>query len=69
MPARTTTRLYRLIEERIEGSLADFIAARWPTSGWRTIAAELTEITDIEITGETLRNWFADRIHFEVRVS
>jgi hypothetical protein len=64
------SRLYMLIEKRIEGTLADFIAARRATKSWATMAAELAEITgpDYAVSDETLRRWFADRITVEVRV-
>lgn len=57
--------LYQLIEERLDGTLADFVAARWPGRGWRKIAAEIEEATGIEVSHATLRLWFADRL--EVR--
>lgn len=60
------SRLYRLIERRLPGTLAEFVADRRPDTSWRDIAVELTEKTGIEVSYETLRGWFADRI--EVRV-
>lgn len=61
--------LYRLIEERLDGTLADLIAARRPHTGWRDIAAEIHTLTGVEVSWETLRTWFVDRIHVEVTVS
>ena len=63
------SRLYRLIEERLDGTLAELIAARRPHTSWKDIAAEVTETTGIEVSWESLRLWFADRITVEVTVS
>ena len=56
--------LYRLIEERLDGTLVEFVLERWPASGWRKIADDIRETTGIEVSYNTLRGWFADR--FEV---
>lgn len=63
------TQLYRLIEERIPGTLADFVAARWPKAGWRKIADELLDLTGISVSYATLRMWFTDRIQVETKVT
>jgi hypothetical protein len=63
------SRLYRLIEERLDGTLAEYVAARRPTASWKTMAAELTETTGIEVSWESLRTWFADRIQIRVTVA
>lgn len=63
------SRLYRLIEERLDGTLAELIAARRPHTSWKDIAAEVTEMSGIEVSWESLRLWFADRITVEVTVS
>lgn len=63
------SRLYRLIEERLDGTLAELIAARRPQTSWRDIAAEVETLTGIEVSWETLRMWFLDRITVEVTVS
>jgi len=62
--------LYRLIERQLDGTLADFVA-RHRTDGatWPEIAADVSAKTDVEISGETLRRWFAGRITVEVRVA
>lgn len=61
---------YRLIEAKLAPvTFEDFIAARRPHKSWRTIAAELTEITDVEISYEVLRRWFSSRISYEVKVA
>jgi hypothetical protein len=60
------SQLYRLIEERIDGTLADFVAQRRRVDGppfrsptsWRDIAAQLTALTGIDANHETLRLWF-----------
>lgn len=59
------SRLYRLIEERIDGTLVDYVAARRPATSWRDLADEISKLTGIEISNEGLRLWFGDRI--EVR--
>lgn len=62
--------LYRLIESQIEGTLADFVAARRGSgSSWTDLAAELTQLTQVEISDETIRRWFADRLKIEVTVA
>lgn len=67
--AQPPSRLYRLIEDRLDGTLAEFVAARYPQRGWRSIAADIQQQTGIEVSNEALRRWFADRIHIEVTVS
>lgn len=63
------SRLYRMIEARIEGTLAEFIAARRPQTSWRGIADEIDKRTGIYVSDETLRLWFADRITVEATVA
>lgn len=63
------SQLYRLIEERLDGTLAEFVAERWPQKGWRKIAADVYEATGISVSYGALRAWFADRITVEVKVS
>jgi hypothetical protein len=67
--ADTPSKLYRLVEERLDGTLADFIAARRPHQSWRRIAAELDECTGIGVSWESLRLWFADRITVRTEVT
>lgn len=57
--------LYRLIDQKLDGTLAEFVAARRPETSWRDIADEITRKTSVEVSFESLRTWFADRI--EVR--
>jgi hypothetical protein len=64
-----TSPLYRMIERRLVGqTLAEFVASRRATSSWTAMAAEITETTDVEVSDETLRRWFVDRLQVEVRV-
>jgi hypothetical protein len=53
--------LYRLIESKLDEPLTDFVAARrLPTKSWREIADEIYERTGETVTGERIRQWFAD---------
>lgn len=61
--------LYRMIEDRLDGTLPEFVAARRASLSWTAMAAEITSTTGIEVSDETLRRWFADRITVEVRVA
>lgn len=65
------SQLYRLVEERLDRPLVDFIAARYPQMGWRKISDELYKLTGITVSYATLRIWFADRIEVttETRVA
>lgn len=57
-----------MVEKRLDGTLADFVAARRATKSWTAIAAEISEATDILVSDETVRRWFADRITIEIKV-
>jgi hypothetical protein len=61
------TRLHRLIEERLDCSLAEYVAARRPDTSWQDLADEIHKATGIEVSDEALRLWFADRIVVETR--
>lgn len=63
------SRLYRLIEERLDGTLAEYVASRRPAVSWKAMAVELTDTTGIEVSWESLRSWFADRIQIQVTVA
>jgi hypothetical protein len=65
------SRLYMLIEKRLggDGTLAEFVAKRRASSSWMAMAKELSEWCDYEISDETLRRWFADRIQVQVTVA
>lgn len=61
--------LYQLIESRLDSTLAEYVAANKASKSWRTMAAELSEITGVTLTYETLRQWFADRVQVTVTVT
>lgn len=64
------TTLYKLIEARLDGSLAEYVAAGLSArKGWRKIAADIERDTDCEVSWQTLSNWFRDRIEVEVKVA
>jgi hypothetical protein len=63
------TPLYRLVEARLGIPLAEYVAERRATTSWRAMAADLTERTSENVTYETLRSWFADRIQTTVVVA
>lgn len=54
---------YQLIEERLDGTLADFVRRRRPEppASWRQIAAEIKDLTGVDVSHESLRAWFAER--------
>lgn len=66
---REPSQLYRLIEERLDGTLAELIAQRRPHTTWRAIADEIQDATGITVSAEILRQWFKDRISIEVKVA
>jgi hypothetical protein len=63
------TRLYQLIEERLDGTLADYVArSRAASMSWRAMAADLRGRTGLQVSNEILRQWFAHRIEVTVEV-
>ena len=50
--------LYKLIENHIDGTLAEYVAANRSDASWRAMAADLAERSGEKINGETLRLWF-----------
>lgn len=53
-----------------DGTLAAFVAAGLSDrKSWTVMAAELTARTEIEISDETLRRWFADRVQVQVVIA
>lgn len=62
------TPLYQLVEARLGGSLEEYVAERRATTSWRAMAADLTERSSVQVTYETLRGWFADRIETTVTI-
>lgn len=71
--ANTSSLRYQLIEDRLKAqhdiAFTDFIAERRPHASWRTIAAEIKELTGVPVGHEILRRWFADRISYAVTVA
>lgn len=64
------TPLSQLLELKLDGSLRDHIhKARAASKDWRAIAAELTEVTGVQVSYETLRSWFADELEQPVEVA
>ena len=63
------TPLYRLVEARLGQPLDAYVAERRASTSWRAMAADLTERTGENVTYETLRGWFADRITVETTVT
>jgi hypothetical protein len=57
--ATTSTPMRELIEGRLDGPLADFVAAhRSSGTAWRRIAMEVWRTTGVDVSSETLRTWF-----------
>jgi hypothetical protein len=59
--------LYRLIESKLDEPLTDFVARHRalvprevPALSWREIAEEIERRTGEQVTGERVRQWFAD---------
>lgn len=50
----------RLIEQGLP-DLESWVRSRRPNTAWRKIATELLALTGIDVTAETLRQWFPDR--------
>lgn len=61
--------LYQLVEARLGGSLVEYVAERRATTSWRAMAADLTERAGVQITYETLRGWFADRVQTTITIA
>jgi len=56
----TSTR--RLLNLLLEGHLASFVRERRDQGhSWRMIERDLYERTKVDVTAETLRQWFGDR--------
>lgn len=70
--AEPTSLRYQLIEAKLKERgvvFNDFIAERRPGSSWRTIAAELQDLTGVAVGHEILRRWFQGRISYEAKVA
>jgi hypothetical protein len=50
--------LYQLIEARLDEPLAEYVAARRPSTSWRQLAGELSDRTNTAVSFESLRTWF-----------
>ena len=61
--------LYQLLEVRLSGSLAEYVADHRASLSWREIAERLTGETGVAVSAEALRLWFADKIVTETRVA
>lgn len=61
--------LYQLVESRLDGTLVEYVAERRATTSWRAMAADLTERTGVQVSYQTLMNWFADRIQTTVVIA
>jgi hypothetical protein len=61
--------LYQLVETRLDGTLVEYVAEHRASMSWRAMAADLSERTGVQVTYETLRGWFADRIQTTVVVA
>jgi hypothetical protein len=62
-PPPDRSRLAQLLEYRLGENLHDWIAVRramTPRQSWRDIAWELRETTGVDVTDNTLRNWYPD---------
>lgn len=60
LPMTHRSTLYRLLEKQLGASLSDYVTSRRPAQSWRAIAAELSDAIGVEVTHESLRNWFAE---------
>lgn len=61
--------LYQLLEARLDGTLAQYVAEQKPSTSWRTMAADLRNRTGVHINAETLRLWFTDRVQTTVVIA
>lgn len=54
----TPTPLEQLVEQRLGESLQEFVRQRrQPCKSWRQIAAEVSNLTGVSVTHETVRRW------------
>lgn len=64
------TALYRLIEDRLDGTLAELVQTGISDGkGWRALARDVHDKTGIEVSRMTLAEWFKDRVQIKVTVS
>lgn len=62
------SQLYRLIEERLEGTLSEYMAANRAQMSWRAMSDDLYARTGIRVSYQTLRVWFDHRITIKTEV-
>ncbi len=60
--------LYQLVESKLDGTLADWVAANKGSVGWKPLASKLSAEVGVTVSAETLRLWFADRIQTRTTV-
>ena len=59
MPDRTAR--FQLVQLRLGRDLTQYVTLRRADQeSWRTIAADLTSISGVSVSHETLRTWFDD---------
>jgi hypothetical protein len=60
---------YQLIEARLGRPLVDYVAEALSSGkGWRPIAQEITERTQVRVSYEMLRRWMTGRLKVETKV-
>jgi hypothetical protein len=58
----TTTATRRLLDLLLDEGIEAFVSERRDRGDpWRTIARDVYDRTDVDITPETLRSWFTER--------
>lgn len=51
----------RLLDHLLPGGLEEFVTTRRADNvSWRRIAREVLDLTDVDISFESLRSWFAE---------
>lgn len=63
MPTEPATSVQQLIEERLKGSLYEFVLERRkrdPQLSWRRIARDIFQATDVDVSDQTLANWYPE---------
>jgi intein-encoded DNA endonuclease-like protein len=64
------TALYQLIEDRLDGTLAELVQQCISEGkSWRAIARDVHAKTGVEVSRMTLAEWFKDRVKIRVTVS
>jgi hypothetical protein len=63
MPPDTTSHAYQLADRLLDGRLQEFVAdrrSRSPQLSWRHIARDLHAETGVDVSDQTLMNWFPE---------